>query len=308
VNTLVEFIGLDKQIGNTKVVENINFTIYSNDIFGYLGPNGAGKTTTIRLLLGLLTPTKGKVLVAGRNPNEKDVRGKIGFCLDDDGLYNDLTAWDNLEFFDRIYNSSQGRQKRISDLLEKMELSKVSNKKVWEFSKGMKRRLALGRALITNPILLVLDEPMSGLDPDGQLLFRGIIKNLAQDITVFFSSHNLAEVENTCNRVAIINKTILVSDSVENLRSNNSSKVFRVKLKQRTEIVSDVLQEINRLVGVTRVLEVNESIDIFHDDSFETEIILKILLDNDLKITEISTPKANLEDVYFNLTRGENNA
>lgn len=243
MNAIVEFKGLDKQIGNTMVVENINFSIYSNDIFGYLGPNGAGKTTTIRLLLGLLTPTKGEVLVDGRNPNIKDVREKIGFCLDDDGLYNDLTAWDNLEFFDRIYNSRQGRQKRIRDVLEKIELSSVNNKRVWEFSKGMKRRLALGRALISNPILLVLDEPMSGLDPDGQLLFRGIIKNLAQNITIFLSSHNLAEVENICNRVAIINKTILVSDSVENLKSNNSSKMFRVKLKQRPEIMSEVLQD-----------------------------------------------------------------
>jgi len=308
MNPIVEFKDVEKRLGKTMVVENINFAIYPNDIFGYLGPNGAGKTTTIRLLLGLLTPSKGEILVVGKNPSAKDVRERIGFCLDDDGLYNDLSAWDNLEFFDRIYNSSDGRQKRITEVLEKVELSGVKSKRVWEFSKGMKRRLALGRALIINPILLVLDEPMSGLDPDGQLLMREIIKDLAQNSPVFFSSHNLAEVESICNRVAIINKTILASDLVENLKNNNSSKMVCIKLKQGTSITIELSQQISNLVGVNHIFEDNLSLKVFHEDNFDLKILMKTLLDNDIDIDEISTPKAHLEDIYFNLTRSGHSA
>lgn len=302
---VLEFKNIYKEFNNDYVLEDVSFSVFKNDIFGFLGPNGAGKTTTIRLILDLLTLTKGEILINGCKNNKNNIRKNIGFCLDSDGLYDNMTAYDNLEFFDRIYNSKDGRKKRIDNLLIKVELEDIGNRKVLEFSKGMKKRLGIARALIINPSILILDEPLSGLDPDGQKLFKNIIKDLSNEITIFLSSHNLNDTEDICNRIAILNKKILICDEVENLK-NSYEKRLIVKVEDDKNRILECKESIKALEGVMSLILKDNIFEIKYNN-IEFKDILSIIIGFNLQILDIKHVKLSLEDIYFNVTGGEKN-
>ncbi len=207
VEKVIELAGVKKKFGERQALNGISLSVGRGNIFGYLGPNGAGKTTTIRILLDLLRADTGVVEVLGSPADHLETRRRIGFLLDADGLYDQLSAIENLEFYAALYGCKPRRQS-IMKLLESVGLADRAEDRAGGYSKGMRRRLALARALVHDPELLILDEPMSGIDPSGQMELRAIIKNLVKERgkTILFSSHDLDEVERLCNRIALIDK------------------------------------------------------------------------------------------------------
>jgi ABC-2 type transport system ATP-binding protein len=200
------FDDLSKSFGEKLALKNISFHIFAEEIFGYIGPNGAGKTTTIRLLTGLLRPTQGKVTVFGEDPYLSGVlRARIGVVLDAPGLWENLTVYQNMKYFSAFYRKDA--EKAIQECLKMVDLDGKTNEKVNTLSKGMRQRLAIARALVHDPDLLIFDEPSANLDPDGQREIKELVLTLSRSgRTIFLSSHNLPEVQQLCKRVAIINK------------------------------------------------------------------------------------------------------
>jgi len=201
----IQLSGVRKSFGTREALKGIDLSVEEGDIFGYLGQNGAGKTTTIRILLDLIQPGSGSISVMGERADRDSIRRRIGFVLDADGLYNAMTAQENLAFYAKLYGVEDPAP-RISARLADVGLADRAGDRVGGFSKGMRQRLALARALVHDPDVLILDEPMSGIDPTGQIELRNILLEVGHrgGKTIFFSSHDLDEVQRICNRIALI--------------------------------------------------------------------------------------------------------
>ena len=217
---MIKLINLTKLYGKLTAVNGINLEVTRGEVFGFLGPNGAGKTTTIKMMAGLLQPTSGSVSIGGYDVQEESLKAKFitGFIPDRPFLYEKLTAREFMHFIAKLYDMGDGK-KRISELLDLFGLNEWADELVENFSHGMKQRLVMASALLHKPQVLVVDEPMVGLDPRGARLVKDIFKDLAsQGVTVFMSTHTLEIVEKMCTRVAIINKgEIIAEGSVEDL-------------------------------------------------------------------------------------------
>jgi ABC-2 type transport system ATP-binding protein len=207
VGAALQLEGIRKTLGRREILKGISFAVEAGDVFGYLGSNGAGKTTTIRILLDLIRATSGDVRVMGKSAASTDVRRRMGFLLDADGLYNAMSAAENLEFYARIYRLKNASA-RIAALLQGVGLAERARDRVGTFSKGMRQRLGLARALVHEPEILILDEPMSGIDPSGRVELRQILLDVVRrgGKTIFLSSHDLDEVQRICNRIALIDE------------------------------------------------------------------------------------------------------
>ncbi|MGD0746119.1 MAG: ABC transporter ATP-binding protein [Verrucomicrobiota bacterium] len=188
-----------------RAVDNVDFDVRRGEVFGLLGPNGSGKSTTVKLLLGLLNPTKGHIEVFGHSPRHVQTKSRIGYLPEESYLYRYLNSRETLDFFGNLFQLSRGeRENRSGQLLEMVGLSQVHTRSVGEFSKGMQRRIGLAQALINDPDLVILDEPTSGLDPIGCREIKDLILALSRrGKTVILSSHLLADVEDVCDRVVI---------------------------------------------------------------------------------------------------------
>ena len=188
-----------------RAVDNVDFEVRRGEVFGLLGPNGSGKSTTVKLLLGLLNPTKGHIEVFGHSPRHVQTKSRIGYLPEESYLYRYLNSRETLDFFGNLFHLSRGeRNNRAAQLLEMVGLSQVHTRSVGEFSKGMQRRIGLAQALINDPDLVILDEPTSGLDPIGCHEIKELILALSRrGKTVILSSHLLADVEDVCDRVVI---------------------------------------------------------------------------------------------------------
>ena len=235
MNTAIEVHNLMKEFNGYRVLDSISFNVYRGEVFGYLGPNGAGKTTTLRILLGLIKPTSGEVFVLGENPlNNSKLRMKIGVLLEDHGLYNSLTVYENLDLYARLYGLSNSleRRRRIIELLEFIGLYERRNDKVGFLSRGMKRKLAIVRAILHHPEIVFMDEPTSNLDPKTRVLIGDLILELAhkENTTMFIISHDLNDIEKVCSSIVIlVNGRIVARGSVDELKrqfmSRESSEV-----------------------------------------------------------------------------------
>lgn len=211
-DNVVEIRGLTKVFRDfwlrekVTAVANLDLSVRPREVFGLLGPNGSGKSTTIKMVLGLLFPTRGQVSVFGRLPSDVATKSRIGFLPEESYLYPFLDARETLDFYGRLFHQDRReRRRRIDMLLEMVGLTSVAYRRVGEYSKGMQRRIGLAQALINDPDLLILDEPTSGMDPIGTRQFKDLILTLAQrGKTIILSSHLLADVEDVCNRVCIL--------------------------------------------------------------------------------------------------------
>lgn len=189
-----------------KAVNDIDFEVREGEVLGLLGPNGSGKSTTVKMLLGLLYPTGGRLTVFGKSPRDVSIKKRIGYLPEETYLYKYLTAFETLDFFASLFNLSKAdRTKRCEQLLDMVGLAHARNRPVGEFSKGMARRIGLAQAMINDPALLILDEPTSGLDPLGCREVKDLIQMLKKrGKTVIVTSHLLSDVEDVCDRVIIL--------------------------------------------------------------------------------------------------------
>ena len=211
-STLVEAAGLTKVFtdfwmrSKARAVDNIDFEIRSNEIFGLLGPNGSGKSTTIKMILGLLHKTRGRLSVFGKDPSDVSIKGRIGYLPEESYLYRYLDARETLDYYGRVFGiDRKNRVRRINELLDMVGLAQVNRRAVGEYSKGMMRRLGLAQALINDPEFLILDEPTSGLDPIGTRQVKDLLIELGRrGKTILLSSHLLADVEDVCDRMVIL--------------------------------------------------------------------------------------------------------
>jgi len=219
---MIKLTNLTKDYGSFTAVKSINLEVKAGEVFGFLGPNGAGKTTTIKMMAGLLQPTGGSVEIGGFDVQKDPLRSKsiTGFIPDRPYLYEKLTAEEFMHFVAELYTMT-GPDARISELLELFGLTDWAGELVENFSHGMKQRLVMASALLHEPKVLVVDEPMVGLDPRGARLVKDLFKDLAaKGVTIFMSTHTLEIVEAMCTRVAIINKgEIIAGGSVAELAS-----------------------------------------------------------------------------------------
>jgi ABC-2 type transport system ATP-binding protein len=185
---------------------DLDLEIGTREVFGLLGPNGSGKSTTLKMILGLMFPSRGRISVFGRRPTDVRTKARIGFLPEESHLYPFLSAWETLDFYGQLFRQPRRqRHHRIEMLLEMVGLASVAYRRVGEYSKGMQRRIGLAQALINDPDLLILDEPTSGLDPIGTKQFKDLIRTLAmRGKTVLLSSHLLGDVEDVCDRICVL--------------------------------------------------------------------------------------------------------
>jgi len=303
MNPAISIKDLKKTLGNREILKGISFNVEIGDIFGYLGPNGAGKTTTIRILLGLFQADFGKLEILGQDIKLSETRRKIGFVLDTDGLYDNMTAEENMEYYARIYGLFKSN-KRIHELLDMVELGNRAKDRVNTYSKGMRQRLALARAMVHDPEVLVLDEPTSGVDPSGQIEIRQIMIDMARkkNKTIFLSSHNLDEVQRICNRIALIDRgEIKLYGELESLRQGMSKRTVIIETAQF--IPESLLTELKGL-SYLGLQEIKENSLIFSpEQGTEVSDIISILTSRGVKIEEASRKEASLEEMYSTILK-----
>lgn len=250
---VVETVSLTKVFkdfwGRAKVraVDNLNLEIHQGEVFGLLGPNGSGKTTTIKMLLGLLFPTRGRARVFGKDPSDVEVKSRIGYLPEETRLYQFLDSWETLDFYGRLFKLDSGeRDRRGKALVEMVGLSAAASRPVGQYSKGMARRIGLAQSLVNDPDFLILDEPTAGMDPIGTRQIKDLILELRKrGKTILLSSHLLADVEDVCDRVAIMyGGKLLCCGAVEELLAQD----------QMTELLTDRLSG-EEVADLTRYLK-----------------------------------------------------
>ncbi|MTI69805.1 MAG: ABC transporter ATP-binding protein [Firmicutes bacterium] len=295
---LVETNNLTKSFGKFTAVKDINLKIKKGVIYGFLGPNGAGKSTTIRMLLGLVNPTKGKVKVFGKSitKNRIDILKKVGSIVESPSYYGNLTAYENLYITKEILNV---KKEEIKKALEIVGLSEEKNKKVKKFSLGMKQRLAIAQSILGNPELLILDEPTNGLDPSGIREIRCLIKNLAENfgMTVLISSHILSEIELIASEVGIINKGKLVFQGTIDELHKNSAEEIKVNVKPKEQAIKYFNSKGYKVDIRNEYIYLKNCLD---PSSITRELVM-----NDLDVYHISRYKSNLEEMFLSFTKKE---
>ena len=249
IQTILEARDLTKIYNGTPVVDKLNLTIEEGEIFGFLGPNGAGKTTAILMILGLTEPSSGEVSVFGYNSTREPLKVKsiTSYLPENVGFYEDLTAWENLFYITRLNNIPEKEAKiRIEEILLLVGLSKNKNLEVGKFSKGMKQRLGLGTVFVKKPKLAILDEPTTGIDPQGvEEILQLIIKaNREENITIFLCSHLLYQIQKICSKIGIFSRGKMVAlGSLEEI-----SKKILTEKSNHLEISFDNSQDAAQLV------------------------------------------------------------
>ena len=242
--TIVSVRGLTKVFkdfwgrSKARAVDNIDFEVRRGEVLGLLGPNGSGKTTTVKILLGLLYPTRGHVSVFGRSPRHVQTKARIGYLPEESYLYRYLDSDETIDFFGNLFHiEAEERRRRASQLVDMVGLSNARRRHVGEFSKGMQRRIGLAQALINDPDLIILDEPTSGLDPIGCREIKDLISALAaRGKTVILSSHLLSDVEDVCDRALILygGKIQAIGTLDELLTNRDSTRITTPTLSQET--------------------------------------------------------------------------
>jgi ABC-2 type transport system ATP-binding protein len=312
VNTVIEAASLVRVFGQNRAVDGMTFHVEQGEVFGLLGPNGAGKTTTVRLLNGILPPSEGTARVFGFDPTTQgeDIRRKTGVLTETPALYERLSARENLEFFATLQGIPESDlSRRVDEMLEFFELASRAKDKVETFSKGMKQRLALARALIHKPPLLFLDEPTSGLDPEAAQQVNDLIASLsrANGQTVVLATHNLFEAQRLCDRVAVMNKgRILALGSLKEL-ARKLWPVTWVDITFHVKPSAGVAGSLKALRGVIQVSADAErealAVQVENEDVIPE--VVRHLVNGGESILRVNPRDYTLEDIYFALQAGE---
>ena len=301
---VVETIDLTKTYANTTVVDKLNLRIEEGDIFGFLGPNGAGKTTTILMLLGLTEPTSGTARICGYNSTREPLKVKrlTGYIPEKVGFYEDLPAGYNLTYTGRLNGFPEKVvAKRVSEALDIVGLSESADQMVREFSRGMKQRLAIADMLVKMPKVAILDEPTSGIDPQGIVHMLDLIAKIAKEkkMTVIMSSHQLYQVQRICKHVGILSQGKLVTEgSLDQMeREVPGGGRFRIEIKL-VEITSALIDCIKRIKGVASVERREDSLLVSCSEDLRAQIAKAIVEANGL-LVEMKIQSFTLEDIYM---------
>ena len=299
-NYLIETRGLTRRFGSQLAVDGLNLLVPAAGVYGFLGPNGAGKTTAIRMLLGLIRPNAGEVRLFGQslNGNHESVMRRVGALVEAPSLYPHLTGRENLEVTRRLLGSDRNL---VGLALATVKLTKDADRRVREYSLGMRQRLGLALALLNKPKLLILDEPTNGLDPAGIHEMRDLIRRFPEEfgVTVFLSSHLLGEVEQIATHIGIINEGHLLFQGTLSELQSKQQTLLAVGVKQVDSAI-EVLAKTGWTVerGVDDLLSVSTKAP---DDAVKVN---KLLVDRGLEVFHLALTQRSLEDIFLGLTNG----
>jgi ABC-2 type transport system ATP-binding protein len=300
--------GLTRDFASVRAVDGLNLQVEAGTVFGFLGPNGSGKTTTIRMLLGLLEPSAGRAEVLGFDTRTQSgqIRAISGALLENPALYERFSAEDNLDFYARIWRlGAAQRRARIRQLLQHLGLWDRRKETVVKWSRGMKQKLAVARALIHRPSLIFLDEPTAGLDPVAAAALRADLESLAvgDGATVFLTTHNLAEAEKFCRRVAVIREgKLLAVGHPDELRAQRGGPKAEIVGRGFTQ---EVLAVLRALPLVASAELQNGRLLIGFSGKADLAPVVTLLVTLGVQVEEVHKGKASLEDVFLKLMEEE---
>jgi ABC-2 type transport system ATP-binding protein len=302
---IIETFALSKEFKNVIAVDELTLNVERGEVLGFLGPNGAGKTTTIRMLAGMIAPTSGYATVGGlrTDENPERVHEHIGLLTETPGFYDRLTAQRNLEYFIGFYPGVEGPA-AIEKYLQKMRLRERRYDKVGTFSKGMKQRLALTRAMLHEPDVLFLDEPTAGLDPEAAGEVRELISGFSREgRTIFLSTHNLNEAEQLCKRIAVIHTRLLALDTPEQLRRRFFHRQIEVLLESPDTLVAAAVKRLPFIEG--RQEEGSRLVLELTDPERNRPELVKAIVEAGGRVMSVTEKQYPLEDIYLKLVREE---
>ena len=300
--------GLSKRYGDVVAVEGLDLEIAAGEVFGFLGPNGAGKTTTIGMLVGIVVPTAGTARVAGMPIKDGEYRRRIGFLQQEPAIYGWMRGGEFLDFVGRAHGLAAGlRSERAAELLERFTLTEAAGRKAAGYSGGMKKRLALAAALMSDPEILILDEPVNDLDPMGRREILEIIGGLRGEKTVLMSTHVLNDVDRVCTSVGIINEgRLLVNSTIDALRDEYARPVFDVGVEGDARALVERLEK-EEWVGQVRSRP--SGLRVVAADEARARIELPVLIvGSGLVLNSYRLERPSLEDIFIQLVKGGDGA
>lgn len=302
---MIQVDNLVKTYGERFAINNISFKINKGDVVGLLGPNGAGKSTTMKIITGFMSPTSGTATVCGYDvfENPLEVKKRIGYLPENPPLYLDMTVEDYLKYVTELKLVPEGDCVRnIESALEKTQLKDVRKRIIKNLSKGFKQRVGIAQALVSNPEILILDEPTVGLDPKQVAEIRDLINELKGHHTIILSTHILSEVQATCNKIIIIHQgKLILEDSIDNIQKIRKQQThLNIKLRQDKDLTAD-FKNVKGVLSVNQNSSRSYTIQIENDEA-TTESILECIIKNKAGLLEMSVNENNLEDVFLSLT------
>ena len=308
---MIEVQKLTKSYGGIQAIQSIDFQVNKGEVVGFLGPNGAGKSTTMKIITGFMAPTSGKAIVGGFDvfENPIEVKRRIGYLPETPPVYGDMKVRDYLKYVAELKGVTKSKlEKNVANVIEKTQLGSVERRLIQNLSKGFKQRVGIAQALVSDPEVLILDEPTVGLDPKQVAEIRDLIKELKGQHTIILSTHILPEVQATCERIIIINQgKIVAQDTLSNL-ANLKSGNRRVHLRLRKPS-TDTAQILSAVPGVLKVEAGTAEKDWVLDTQENEEMVERIasqVIQKGYGLLEISSARADLEDIFLKLTYGQN--
>lgn len=303
---MIKVKGLTKKYNGNPVVNNLDLHVKTGEIYGFLGPNGAGKSTTINMIIGLTPISAGEISLFGKTlaENYLEIKSRIGIVGEVQYLYEEMTGFEYLKFFSNMYRSIR-KLRSITELLEKLDLTRAMNLPIKAYSKGMKQKLSFIRSLIHDPDLVILDEPVSSLDPYGIKQIRELIlEENRNGKTFFISSHLLSEVEKTCHRIGIINQgNLVVEDTIERIISRLQDGMT-IEIETQTGSVPDhIITGLKQIPFIRSVVIQDQKLFIKTDSGADYRgEIGKYLFANDCSIISLKEKKLSLEEAFMTIT------
>ncbi len=311
---MIEVQSLSRFYGSRCAVDRVSFSIAENEVVGFLGLNGAGKTSTLKVLGGLLLPSGGEVTVDGvdMSTNPIDVRSRIGFLPEDPPLYTEMTVSDFLRFVAGLRGmASDAIEVRLPEVIQKTQLSDVENRVIDELSHGYRKRVGIAQAIVHRPKLVILDEPISGLDPVQIVEMRSVIRSLRTESTVLVSSHILSEISQTCDRILVLNQGRLVAQGTETELAGRfhigGSVDFLLRGEEKEcRTVLNGIEQVKKIIlletdGDDLALRVNMTEDV-------REQLVESLVQNNIGVRGVANAHDELEGIFLDLARLEGDA
>jgi ABC-2 type transport system ATP-binding protein len=300
----IEVQHITRYFGSQRVLSDISFSVKAGEIAGFIGPNGAGKSTTMKIICGLLAPDQGTVRINQQpvDQNADGVRRSLGYLPEINPLYPEMYIREYLMYVAGLYRLGLNGTKKVNEIIDRTGLEAEKRKKIGSLSKGYRQRVGLAQALLHDPAVLILDEPTSGLDPNQIIEIRNLIKEIGKDKTILLSTHIMQEVEAICDRVIIINKGVIVADSITRQLQNKEKDPF---LTVFVEFNEDPLQEeLERIPGAEKVMKVKEKNWLVQSNASMDirPAIFSFAVENNLMVLSMHKQEKKLEEVFRELT------